>query len=77
MEPRGSWVALRGQPALLNTPGFSGLDFSHFVATVGGGMAVQRAQDKTEQMQARAGALDELLAAFTEIGDSNALLSGL
>jgi phage shock protein A len=26
------------------------------------GMAVQRAQDKTEQMQARAGALDELLA---------------
>jgi len=29
--------------ALLNTPGFSDLDFSHFVATVGGGMAVQRA----------------------------------
>src|SRR5258706_9509184 len=29
--------------ALLNTPGFSELDFSHFVATVGGGMAVQRA----------------------------------
>ena len=26
------------------------------------GMAIQRAQDKTEQMQARAGALDELLA---------------
>ena len=26
------------------------------------GMAVQRAQDKTEQLQARAGALDELLA---------------
>src|SRR5580658_10508839 len=26
------------------------------------GMAMQRAQDKTEQMQARAGALDELLA---------------
>jgi phage shock protein A len=26
------------------------------------GLAVQRAQDKTEQMQARAGALDELLA---------------
>src|SRR6202030_1943508 len=26
------------------------------------GMAVQRAQDKTEQMQARAGALDELMA---------------
>jgi phage shock protein A len=25
-------------------------------------MAMQRAQDKTEQMQARAGALDELLA---------------
>ncbi len=29
--------------ALMNTPGFSGLDFSHLVATVGGGMAVQRA----------------------------------
>ena len=29
--------------ALLNTPGFGGLDFSHLVATVGGGMAVQRA----------------------------------
>jgi long-chain acyl-CoA synthetase len=29
--------------ALLNTPGFDGLDFSHLVATVGGGMAVQRA----------------------------------
>jgi long-chain acyl-CoA synthetase len=29
--------------ALLNTPGFSQLDFSHFAATVGGGMAVQRA----------------------------------
>ena len=29
--------------ALLNTPGFSELDFSHFAATVGGGMAVQRA----------------------------------
>ena len=26
------------------------------------GMAIQRAQGKTEQMQARAGALDELLA---------------
>jgi phage shock protein A len=26
------------------------------------GLAMQRAQDKTEQMQARAGALDELLA---------------
>ncbi len=26
------------------------------------GLAVQRAQDKTEQLQARAGALDELLA---------------
>jgi len=26
------------------------------------GMAIQRAQDKTKQMQARAGALDELLA---------------
>jgi len=26
------------------------------------GLAIQRAQDKTEQMQARAGALDELLA---------------
>jgi long-chain acyl-CoA synthetase len=29
--------------ALMNTPGFSQLDFSKFVATVGGGMAVQRA----------------------------------
>src|SRR5260221_14446305 len=29
--------------ALLNTPGFTDLDFSHFAATVGGGMAVQRA----------------------------------
>jgi long-chain acyl-CoA synthetase len=29
--------------ALMNTPGFSELDFSHLVATVGGGMAVQRA----------------------------------
>jgi len=29
--------------ALLNTPGFSDLNFSHLVATVGGGMAVQRA----------------------------------
>jgi long-chain acyl-CoA synthetase len=29
--------------ALMNTPGFSGLDFSRLVATVGGGMAVQRA----------------------------------
>ncbi len=29
--------------ALLNTPGFDSLDFSHLVATVGGGMAVQRA----------------------------------
>jgi phage shock protein A len=26
------------------------------------GLAMQRAQDKTEQMQARAGALDELMA---------------
>lgn len=26
------------------------------------GMAIQRAQNKTEQMQARSGALDELLA---------------
>jgi len=29
--------------ALLNTPGFDSLNFSHLVATVGGGMAVQRA----------------------------------
>jgi long-chain acyl-CoA synthetase len=29
--------------ALMNTPGFSELDFSRLVATVGGGMAVQRA----------------------------------
>jgi long-chain acyl-CoA synthetase len=29
--------------ALMNTPGFDSLDFSHLVATVGGGMAVQRA----------------------------------
>ncbi len=29
--------------ALMNTPGFSALDFSRLVATVGGGMAVQRA----------------------------------
>ena len=29
--------------ALMNTPGFSEVDFSHLVATVGGGMAVQRA----------------------------------
>jgi long-chain acyl-CoA synthetase len=29
--------------ALMNTTGFSELDFSHLVATVGGGMAVQRA----------------------------------
>ena len=29
--------------ALLNTPGFGGLNFTHLVATVGGGMAVQRA----------------------------------
>jgi long-chain acyl-CoA synthetase len=29
--------------ALMNTPGFESLDFSHLVATVGGGMAVQRA----------------------------------
>ncbi len=29
--------------ALLNTSGFDSLDFSHLVATVGGGMAVQRA----------------------------------
>jgi len=29
--------------ALMNTPGFSALDFSKLVATVGGGMAVQRA----------------------------------
>ena len=29
--------------ALLNTPGFDALDFSRLVATVGGGMAVQRA----------------------------------
>jgi len=29
--------------ALLNTPGFSGVDFSQLVATIGGGMAVQRA----------------------------------
>ena len=29
--------------ALMNTPGFDALDFSHLVATVGGGMAVQRA----------------------------------
>jgi long-chain acyl-CoA synthetase len=29
--------------ALMNTPGFDQLDFSHLVATVGGGMAVQRA----------------------------------
>jgi long-chain acyl-CoA synthetase len=28
--------------ALMNTPGFEALDFSHLVATVGGGMAVQR-----------------------------------
>ena len=29
--------------ALMNTPGFDALDFSQLVATVGGGMAVQRA----------------------------------
>ena len=35
--------------ALMNTPGFSELDFSHLVATVGGGMAVQRAVAERRQ----------------------------
>src|SRR3954468_7110658 len=36
------------------------------------GMAIQRARDKTEQLQARAGAIEELTAAgtLTELGDS-------